>query len=880
MLSWLVVALPAAGLAATALVAYLTVRLVPGSAERLRARQAEQPLAHELPYWAFLDVGARGEGGEPRELGIMVHVDLTYSACLELAGLDPHCMDGEALGQTSLALHGVLQGLPPDTVLQFSHWTDGDVDEVIEAYRREAQGTHALGQALVDDKADGLLASAGLRRSHLLLTLSMPAAAPSGKDAAAGWLGKLGLGRALRRVRPGEHEATVKKLRVAVDQVTRGLAAAGVGSRVLAAAELRRHIFELLNPSHARTVPPIAAWSDDQTAREQLLGSGILEERDSLVCDGLLVRVLTLKALPTWTEPALLEGLLVGLPFHCRVQVAIEASDSVRVLDDLKRRRDQAHLLATLRERRNQEAEAQEEDVAELIDRNLRSSLRMLRLSVTVVLAVSARRPDAALVLDGQTHEVKRIASGLHGAQFMVDEHAQLDELLATLPGNARRGRRWRRCTSENAAHLVLAWQPWRGDARPALLVTDGTGQLVGLDPFDAGLDNPNAFMAGASGSGKSATTNYLLLNLVASGARALIIDVGGSYRRLIDLLGGQNVAITLDRDQDQALNPFFDPEDIVLPGGKLEDRRAQFILAVLERMACDAERPELGNAGRAVLAAAVEATYRATPGRAPLLPDLLLVLRDHKAEDEEDVALARQLARDLRVWVEGPAARLLCRTSTISLTTELAAFDLKGLETHPQLQAVVLLILSGIVWNLVMKDRAARKIVVLDEVWRLLESPQSARLVAELYRTSRKYRASILTISQSVEDFTSSPIASALTQNSATVYLLRHRRGHEVVAGQFRLNRREEEVFRDLEMRRGEYTEALVLKGEHHFLARIVLSPLEYWIATSHPADHALEAEVRAAEPHLPRLDLLRLLAARYPRGAGSSSEPAADAA
>ena len=52
------------------------------------------------------------------------------------------------------------------------------------------------------------------------------------------------------------------------------------------------------------------------------------------------------------------------------------------------------------------------------------------------------------------------------------------------------------------------------------------------IDPFDPALDNPNAFMAGTTGSGKSATTNFLLLNALASGAKALIVDVGGSYLR------------------------------------------------------------------------------------------------------------------------------------------------------------------------------------------------------------------------------------------------------------------------------------------------------------------------------------------------------------
>lgn len=875
MTAW-VYLVPTGALGISAALGYLSTRLAAGSGERLHARQAEQPLAHELPYWEFVD-----DDG----LGVAVGVDLAYSAFFFMAGVDTDCMDSPALNQVSHALHGVLLGLPPGVLLQFLHWTDGDVTELVERYRRQADGSSPLGRLLVEEKAQALLRSGGLRRSRLVLGIALPPSSRSGHRP-RNWQARLGLSAAkFPHVSPAEHVERLKQLHIVCDQVTRGLGGAGVSSRRLSAEEIRRLAYGFLNPSRVRLVPDpwptsgAAAWADAQSAREQLLFSGIREANDHLVLDGQLVRVLTLKSLPTWTEPALIEALLVTLPFHARVQVAVEALESMQALDELKRRRDQAHLLATLREKRNQEAEAQEQDAHELIDKNLRSSVRMMRLTLSIVLAVPADRPEAARVLEAQTHEVIRIVSGLHGAQIMVDEHAQLDEFLATLPGNARRGRRFRRCTSENAAHFALAWQAWTGSATPVLLLQNGRGHLVGLDPFADELDNPNAFMAGASGSGKSATTNYLLLNLLAAGAKALVIDVGGSYRRLMHLFGGRYFAITLDQGADQALNPFFAAADIVRPGGRLDERRLQFVLAVLERMVCDTRRPELGNAERAVLSDAVAGTYRALRGQTPLLSDLIAVLRSHQG-DAEDVAIAHGFARDLRVWTDGPAARLVNRPSTLELTTEIGAFDLKGLEANPQLQSVVMLILSGIVWNLVMRDPTARKIVVFDEVWRLLEAPASARLVAELYRTSRKYRASILTISQSVEDFTSSPIATALTNNSATVYLLRHRRGHEVVAQQFHLNAREEHVFKGLAMRRGEYTEALVLHGDHHFLGRVVLSPLEYWISTTHPADLALEARLAAASPELARLELLRLLAARYPRGAEAGLAAAADAA
>lgn len=876
----LVVLVPVALLALSGLVAYLSTRVERGSGDTLRARRAEQPLAHELPYWAFLD-----DAG----VGLAVNVDLTYSTFLELQGLDTDCLDNEALNHIALGLHGVLQNLPAGSVLQFLHATDANVSHTIDAYLdNAAHASSDVGRTLIEAKARDLVASGGLRRSRLVLSISLPNDFQSARGRAVGFTKKY------PKLDASAHEDAAKRLRTLRDQVARALQAAGIGAQPLDAAAVRRLAYEILNPSRARLIPdPFASelgsstpplpdtarpWANDQSAREQLAFSGLVEGRDRLLLDDQLVRVVTLKSLPTWTEPALLEALLVGLPFHCRIALAVEALDSLQVLDQLKRRRDQAHLLATLREKRNQEAEAQEQDVAELIDKNLRSSVRMVRIGLTVVLSVDRHEPDAELVLERQTAEVLRAINGLHGAQAMVDEHNQVDEFLATLPGNARHARRFRQATSENAAHMLLAWQSWSGTDSPCLLLHNGRGNLVALDPFDPALDNPNAFMAGSSGSGKSSTTNYLLLNLLAAGARALVIDVGGSYRRIIDIFGGEYFAITLEGGH--ALNPFFPPADLITPDGRLDERRAQFIAAVIERMVCDRVRPELRNVERAVLGAAIEDTYRATWPETPLLSDLAAVLRDFQAEDPEDRQIAAGLARDLRIWTEGPAARLVNRPSTVSLTatSAAAAFDLKGLETQPHLQSVVMLILSGIIWNLVLRDPTERKIVVFDEVWRLLESPASAQVIAELYRTSRKYRCSILTISQSVEDFTSSPIASALTQNSATVYLLRHRRGHELVTAQFRLNAREEHVFQSLEMRRGEYTEALVLHGEHHFLARVVLSPLEYWIATTHPADLALEAEVKRRRPGLSRLALLDTLAGEYPRGADASAAAPSD--
>jgi type IV secretory pathway VirB4 component len=358
------------------------------------------------------------------------------------------------------------------------------------------------------------------------------------------------------------------------------------------------------------------------------------------------------------------------------------------------------------------------------------------------------------------------------------------------------------------------------------------------------------------------------------------VIDIGGSYRRSIELLGGDYFALELAA-ADCAINPFFAHDDLLRPDGGLDGDRVRFLIAVIERMVADHDRPALRQVERAVLHRAIEATYRRLPST-PLLSDLVETLRTLRCAHAEDAQIARALVRGLSLWTTGHLARFFNRHSTIRLThaTRCAAFDLKGVGDDPQLQSVVLLCLSALIWNVVMRDRTERKLVVFDEVWRFFETPASAKLIAELYRTTRKYNASVLALSQSVQDFMSASISEALMNNAATLYMLKHATAHQEIAAELRLNARELAIFESLEMRRGHYTEALVFHGAHHFLARVVLTPLEYWIATTAPADLALEERYRATYGGLSRLQLLHKLAERYPHGATSHTAPQAHVA
>ena len=312
---------------------------------------------------------------------------MLYSTMFSVRGLDVDCLDTEALEQITQGIHGVLVNLPTGTTLQFLHGTDGDVSERLGHYRAATHANDGPGQRLVAAKLSHEAASSTLRRSSLFLVVSMPRATTLANSFPISFRTKFSALSTL------EHAERMGQLRGAASNVRRGLSAAGITAEPAGLPTLRRLVYQFLNPTRAEVLPdPFVSstsaaqthqreWSSDHSAREQLLFSGLEEQRDRLVLDGKLIRVLTMKGLPSMTEPALLEALLVTLPFHCRVHVAVELLDSISSLDDLKRKRDQAHLLATFREKRNQEAEAQETDVAELIDKNLRSSVRMASLA-------------------------------------------------------------------------------------------------------------------------------------------------------------------------------------------------------------------------------------------------------------------------------------------------------------------------------------------------------------------------------------------------------------------------------------------------------------------------------------------------------------------
>ena len=337
---------------------------------------------------------------------------------------------------------------------------------------------------------------------------------------------------------------------------------------------------------------------------------------------------------------------------------------------------------------------------------------------------------------------------------------------------------------------------------------------------------------------------------------RIFIIDIGSSYRRLCESLGGQYIALGVGGDD--ALNPFDR-----IPGDPAGDgQKVKFLLGLVELMTKEEGDPRLPKLERALLEEEIQRVMTDEP--APRLSHLRDALLAHP-----DPAFTRY-GRVLSPWCgDTPYGRFVDRPTTIKLERQVICFDLKGMESYPDLQAACLLLITDYVWREVQRDRGTKKVCVFDEVWKLLENEAGASFLGEVYRTFRKYYASAVAISQNIDDFAKSRIAGAIMPNSSVKWILRQKGADlERLQTVLHLNDNEMELIGSLRQERGIYSEAFFMAQDDHAVVAVEATPLEYWIATTDPRELAAIDAAVAAAPEAPRLGILKDLARAHPRG------------
>ncbi len=172
----------------------------------------------------------------------------------------------------------------------------------------------------------------------------------------------------------------------------------------------------------------------------------------------------------------------------------------------------------------------------------------------------------------------------MFGTESVVESYLALPVFFGLLPGNANQvPDRWLTSTTDRASCYMHWTSTYKTDPVGEFL-TDRFRNLVQVNLFNTALDNQNAMVIGPSGSGKSYTFGNLIVQRFEKGARQIIMDVGGTYRNVLQALNGEdfdNTYFEYDPQRPIEFNPFVVPRDA---SGKwlYNDEKTTFHLALI----------------------------------------------------------------------------------------------------------------------------------------------------------------------------------------------------------------------------------------------------------------------------------------------------------
>ena len=373
-------------------------------------------------------------------------------------------------------------------------------------------------------------------------------------------------------------------------------------------------------------------------------------------------------------------------------------------------------------------------------------------------------------------------AFGRQGIHISKRAYNQLELFVNSFPGN---------CYSlspdydrfltlgDAAACLMYKERIQKSEDTPLKIwYTDRQGVPVAIDISgkegrDKITDNSNFFCLGPSGSGKSFHMNSVVRQMWEQETDIVMVDTGNSYEGLCEYVGGKYISYT--EEHPITMNPFritreeYNIEKVgflknlvmlIWKGTKgtvtkTEDKLIEQTIT---------EYYENHFAGR-IDSLCFNTFYEFSVERIPKICE-----ENHLAGI--DLAAYNYLMKDF--YRGGNHEVTLNEDLDTSLFDEtFIVFEIDSIKDDPLLFPLVTLIIMDLFIQK-MRIKKNRKVLVIEEAWKAIASPMMAEYIKYLYKTARKFWASVGVVTQEIQDIVGSPIVKeAIINNSDVVMLL-----------------------------------------------------------------------------------------------------------
>ena len=425
-------------------------------------------------------------------------------------------------------------------------------------------------------------------------------------------------------------------------------------------------------------------------------------------------------------------------------------------------------------------------------------------------------------------------AFGRMGIHISKRAYNQLELFVSSFPGNCYSlNEEYDRflTLSDAAVCLMYKERVQHSEETPIkIYYTDRQGvpvaiDITGKEGKNKLTDNSNFFCLGPSGSGKSFHMNSVVRQLHEQGTDVVMVDTGNSYEGLCEYFGGKYISYTEERPI--TMNPFrINREEmnvektgflknlvlLIWKGTqgtvtKTEDRLIEHVITEYydayfngfegftpqqredlrkSLVIDDRNSSEKRHESERERAVRIEGIIDEIEGRRKELkveelsfnsfyeysvqriPDIC----EENRITGIDLSTYRYMMKDF--YLGGNHEKTLNENMDSSLFDEtFVVFEIDSIKDDPLLFPLVTLIIMDVFLQK-MRIKKNRKVLVIEEAWKAIASPLMAEFIKFMYKTARKFWASVGVVTQEIQDIIGSEIVKeAIINNSDVVMLL-----------------------------------------------------------------------------------------------------------
>ena len=403
--------------------------------------------------------------------------------------------------------------------------------------------------------------------------------------------------------------------------------------------------------------------------------------------------------------------------------------------------------------------ELQRKECKEFLDDLIVRDQRMMLCNITLV-----HLADTLEDLDKDTETLKSIARKyVCDLETLFFSKRQLDGLVTALPIGINRLNMTRTLLTESAAVFI----PFRAQE-----IMDKGGIWFGQNAITNNpilcnkelLQNPNSFVLGVPGSGKSFLTKEEIEFIIMSTDDDVIIaDPEGEYDQIVNAFGGQ--VIDISTNSTDHINAMDMTEGYGDSGNSIADK-SQFIMSLFEQL--DTNHGGISSSDKSIIDRCVAYVYQdARKGNyTPTLKHLYRKLLD------QPEAEAQSLAIKLELFTNG-SLNIFAHETNVNIRSRVMSFNIFNL--GKQLKTMGLLVITDAIINRVNDNwrKGKRTHVFIDEIHVIFENEESATFFASAWRQFRKRDAFPTGITQNVKYLLSSQQGTSMLSSSLFIVML-----------------------------------------------------------------------------------------------------------